>query len=562
MSKEYAAREDLGLLRREYQGALHMPPPVRARLLEALPELVPDLSARVNEPQCATELLAIVRAELNRRPLPFDNATLHLVNALHNIHDTSEVMSEKARLLLELANLSDEKIEPYRYLPNERGITPPRSIVRERAIVTLARSSLFLNDARVRRFLLSKAIVSDSSWEQRLLAFPTASLMGTDAEPEFGKPLLYAQLRQIRTHLFARPGVFGLDATLTLLTRVAAFADYYGAEGDVRSTLAEILANAGQFPLTLGVAGATRDLVVTAEQALQDLADGSKHRNWPPWPLPIPKHVTQLTIDAQGTDPTIVSWPPRFVAERQRLIRRELARTTWPEVRCWLIKQLALWTPRHDHDALLNALVTESDAQECALTVSFELEGVAALERAELARAFLEQPPLRFGRNPRVVAARHALVKHQDWLIQDSRLRNSVVEQGAREDASLLWSRHRDELSVNLLEARFEFQPVLEHALELALASPILADQERGRLLVRHWFDLLQVSVKAELDRDGYDIAATLLFWLAENGSLVGVDAEIRDLLAALPDRFATSREIASVLLELSRLKSLGTDLR
>ena len=80
--------------------------------------------------------------------------------------------------------------------------------------------------------------------------------------------------------------------------------------------------------------------------------------------------------------------------------------------------------------------------------------------------------------------------------------------------------------------------------------------------MVRHWFDLLQVSVKAELDRDGYDIAATLLFWLAENGSLVGVDAEIRDLLAALPDRFATSREIASVLLELSRLKSLGTDLR
>jgi hypothetical protein len=49
-------------------------------MLEALPSLLPDSSDRADEPQCAPELVEEVHALLDARPLPYGDATLHLIN--------------------------------------------------------------------------------------------------------------------------------------------------------------------------------------------------------------------------------------------------------------------------------------------------------------------------------------------------------------------------------------------------------------------------------------------------------------------------------------------------
>lgn len=78
----YVSREDLALLRREYRRAESAPPPMRARMLQALPGLLPDLSSRRDAPTCAPEILERVATDLDQRPLPYSNATLHEIRTL------------------------------------------------------------------------------------------------------------------------------------------------------------------------------------------------------------------------------------------------------------------------------------------------------------------------------------------------------------------------------------------------------------------------------------------------------------------------------------------------
>ena len=85
-------------------------------------------------------------------------------------------MPEKARLLLRVAQLSDDAIGSYQRLAEERGPSPPPLQSRARALARLAQSNLFLNDRRVRRFLLDTALHSNDAREEGSVAFTVAEV--------------------------------------------------------------------------------------------------------------------------------------------------------------------------------------------------------------------------------------------------------------------------------------------------------------------------------------------------------------------------------------------------
>jgi hypothetical protein len=359
LAANYAESSSLLLLRREFERANEAPPALRARILEELPSLMPDLSDRVDEPRCAPELVGTLADELDRTPLPFDNATLHLMNALGNVHDTTDVMDEKGRILLRLASLHDHRIGGYQRLPEERGPSPGPASLRLRALGLLARSNLFLNDELVRQFLLEKALTSKDSREEWLVAGPASRVFTTQAEPRYGRRLLATWLERSRARLSAPADPLSLEALLVHVNYLGAYADTYGMEGAVKDLLDSVVNADGAVSSTAGIDGGAHDLASRAVVALADIEDGPRVRKWFEPDAPFPTRVRRSPYDGVLDDTTIVDWPRAVLESRLRTLDDEIAALgKESRGRCALVHQRATMTPERAQAALFDAWTT------------------------------------------------------------------------------------------------------------------------------------------------------------------------------------------------------------
>ncbi|WP_437949471.1 hypothetical protein WME98_00845 [Sorangium sp. So ce296] len=120
-----AADEMLALMRRERDRAERAPSPlVRARILEAIPGLFPDMSGLARAPRCSDELADESAAALRGEPLVFSRL---LVARLRTARDPGA--------LLPLVTRREESITTYQLGPEEPA--PPRSLVRSLALASL-----------------------------------------------------------------------------------------------------------------------------------------------------------------------------------------------------------------------------------------------------------------------------------------------------------------------------------------------------------------------------------------------------------------------------------------
>jgi hypothetical protein len=556
LATRFADRPDLQLVQREFKRGSEASPAVRARIYEALPSLFPDLSDRRDEPACAPQLVEALAAELGRRPLRFDNATFHWLDALGSVGDTTDVMPEKARLLLRVAALKPDAIGDYQRLPEERGPTPTATQLRARALAHLALSNLFLNDGRVRRFLLDKALQSSDPREEGLLAFAAANVFRGSGEAKYARPLLEHWLAQSRRRLSEPPAPATLEVLLSHLNYLGAYADRNGLETQVRPLLQGIIAADGEVPLTLGQRGGAQDLLVRAAQALDDSLDGPEHQNWLEPDLPFPARRRVSRVDWALDDSTVVEWTPDVTGQRLRELDQELAQTHDPELRCWLVRQRGAWTPRAQRETWFNAQLGDVRAPTCALTAALALEGIPARTRAKAVAGLLEEPglPRPLEAPTRTLVGWLALVDHPDWLDADGQLQERLVEQALAEDARVLWAPKHDMSSIDLARIRFELQAVLERALGLLALSATPEARTRAAALGRHWLELARASQGAAFnDLYTFQLSTALLLSLASLGPRLGLEQEVEDLLSAVPKKDDKNLRLARFVFERSR---------
>lgn len=557
LAAEFADRPDLQLVQREFKRGTEASPAVRARIYEALPSLFPDLSNRRDEPACAPQLVETLAAELESRPLRFDNATFHWLDALGSVGDTTDVMPEKARLLLRVAALKPDAMGDYVRLPEERGPTPTATQLRARALAHLALSNLFLNDGRVRRFLLDKALQASDPREEGLLAFTAANVLQGYGEAKYARPLLEHWLAQSRRRLSEPPEPATLEVLLSHLNYLGAYADRNGLESQVRPLLQGIIAADGQVPLTLGLQGGARDLLVRAAQALDDSLDGPEHQNWLEPDLPFPTRRRVSRVEWALDDSTVIEWTPDVTGRRLRELDGELAQTRDPALQCWLVRQRGAWTPRAQRETWFNAQLGDVRAPTCALTAALALEGIPATTRAKAVAELLEGPGL--PRQLEVPSARTlvgwlALVDHPDWLDADGQLQERLVEQALAEDARRLWAPKHDLSSVDLARVRFELQAVLERAVNLLNLSTAPEARARAVVLGRHWLELAQTGQGAAFnDLYTFQLSTALLLSLASLGPRLGLEQEVEGLLSAAPKQDDKHVRLARIVFERAR---------
>jgi hypothetical protein len=490
--------------------------------------------------------------ELDRTPLPFDNATLHLMNALGNVHDTTDVMDEKGRILLRLASLHDHRIGGYQRLPEERGPSPGPASLRLRALGLLARSNLFLNDELVRQFLLEKALTSKDSREEWLVAGPASRVFTTQTEPRYGRRLLATWLERSRARLSAPADPLSLEALLVHVNYLGAYADTYGMEGAVKDLLDSVVNADGAVSSTAGIDGGAHDLASRAVVALADIEDGPRVRKWFEPDAPFPTRVRRSPYDGVLDDTTIVDWPRAVLESRLRTLDDEIAALgKESRGRCALVHQRATMTPERAQAALFDAWTTSADVPECELFVAFGLDSVPVSKRARVAAKLLaEADPKRFPA-PRTLVAESVLGEHPEWIEADEGLRRSIVERALGETPLGLWQASSDISGLDIERSRFAFQAAVERALVSFARSREPGEREKARALVRHFSELYRKGLGARISSAyGYDNRRALLFTVANVGPRVGLEREVSALIDEPTEGDEWSRRVARYLFE------------
>lgn len=154
--------EMFALMRRERTRAAQATPLVRARILEAIPALFPDVSDLWPEPPCHDELeregIDLLESETGAlpagKPLVFNREFVARVRAVHD-----------APPLLRVALRDEATIGEYRLGPDEPGPPPARSFLRYRALANIPSFWIADNRADGRKLLLDRLRVGTDATE-------------------------------------------------------------------------------------------------------------------------------------------------------------------------------------------------------------------------------------------------------------------------------------------------------------------------------------------------------------------------------------------------------------
>ncbi|WP_437331702.1 hypothetical protein [Sorangium sp. So ce394] len=564
-----AADEMLALMRRERERAERAPSPlVRARILEAIPGLFPDMSGLARAPRCGDELADESAAALRGEPLVFSRL---LVARLRTARDP--------RALLPLVTRREESITAYQLGPEEPGPAPPRSLVRSLALASLPAPWLMSHHPEGRQLLLDRLRDGGDAREQLLLHGAAAALLQEAARGDparaqggAGPSLLRAWVPDLARRLEGPADRISLELAIRRLADVGAYGARFGVGPEARALVDRVLAARGELPIARGIAGAARDLAEVARGALHDLE--VPRRSAAPADLPPPRRdrlrVFGDWLDAEPAGGKVAA---ADALARVRDLDGELAILRFNPSRCRVLEELGLWLPPDEASRRFDALVAPvfdgervrlSTEALCRMRVALRLDGVDEARRVKLLLRLLSATPAQIGPpDTRGDEPHPALATPIDAA--------SVAAEAARAlDRNLGWiDRHADLrawLEAQALApvppggpaaARWRLlQPAFERVVALHASGGPAARPEAARAILRAWMDSVRAAEAQQRVADarvadapaGEGVKARLRA-LGEHGQRAGLAEEV----GAFLDERSSERAavVASYLLSL-----------
>jgi hypothetical protein len=524
--------EVFALMRRELDRAELSPPLVRARMLERLPLLFPDVSDILGEPSCVEELRARVRIDPTTRPLVYSRDLLVRMR-----------LGQDRSVLRMLARLDDSGLTDYQLSSGESGAPPPKALVRLIALSDLARS--WPPDE-----LVIDRLLHATDPRERLVVQPMASAWfdSKAAGNPAAAAVLRAILRDVPGRLRSMPDRVALELVVGALTDLGYYARRLGLVDEARAVVMMIVDARGEFSLTHGIAGAARDLHAAGRRAAFEL-DAPQSGLYRNQGLPAERIPFDPLADWLDLEPAHPQIAPADAATRVAELDSELARLQFSRTRCLVLNELSRWLLPEEGDRHFDQITTPfadldrsnvpfSEESLCRIHAAFAFPGVAATKRAALLLRLLsvtddeidaygsrldEKGPglVADPRKSRVrLAAAAALGKHPEW-IDDSPALRAWVAAAAR--TSALFSG-----DLNADREWIELQP----AFERLLAS---ADVEGGRAILAAWGDSVRaLDGKKVTNIAPGEVALARLFTIARTADRFGFRAQAKNLFADL----------------------------
>ncbi|XYH93160.1 hypothetical protein ACMHYB_35565 [Sorangium sp. So ce1128] len=559
-----ASDELLALMRRERERAARARSPlVRARILESLPGLFPDVSDSVGEPRCREELAAENAAALRGDPLVFSRL---LVARLRTAHDP--------RLLLPLVARGEERATAYQLGPDEPGPAPPRSLVRHLALASIPASWLVDDQPAGRRLVLDRLREGADARELLLLHGAAAALLRealsgdpARAQGDAGPSLLRAWLPDLARRLDGPADRVALELVLRRLADVGTYAARFGVGPEARALVERVLAARGELPLTQGLAGAARDLAEVARGALHDL--DVPQRSPAGADLPPPRRDRfRVWADWLDAEPAGGKVPAADALARVRDLDGELAALRFSAARCRVIEELGQWLPPDEASRRFDALVAPvldgdrvrlSTEALCRMRVALRLDGVDEARRVKLLLRLLSATPAQIGprdtsgdeprpalgmsldEEPVGEVAARALARNLGWIDRHADLRAWLEAQALAPVPP--GARARERWSI--------LQPAFERVLALHASGAPEARPEAARAIVRAWMASIRAAEAQQGAAHAFagEVASARLRALGEHGGRAGLAEEVGAFLGERKDQRAAV--IASYLLTL-----------
>lgn len=541
--------EMFALMRRERDRAAIASPLVRARILESIPALFPDVSDLWPEPPCHDELEREGIDAMERRPTVFNRELVARIRAVHD-----------APPLLALALRDDASLTDYQLGPGEPGPPPPRAFLRYRALANIPAHWIADNRAEGRRLLLDRVRYGTDATELLLLHGAAEAVFGQAlfghperAEGTDGPALLGIFISDVGQRLAGPPDRAALELVLRRIIDIGQFAARFGHESGARGVVKTVLDARGDLPLTRGVLGAARDLAEAARTALHDLDTPQKTTGYyeppPPRRQRFDPRADWLDREPAGGQPT-----DEERAARVRDLDAELAQLEHNAPRCHVIRELGEWLSEADMTARFDALIAPAWKGDrvalnteslCRLQVALGMRGVAEETRAALVLRMLNTSLPKRGERDLTLDEHHpaigypadedpvrqiaasALAEHPRWVDASAEIRG-WLERHALEPIP------RDHAPA---ATWVQLGPAFERAVEFHLSGGPEARPETARAILLAWIG----SVRTVLaDRPASHIyyreaMSRRVRSLGELGRRAGLVAEVTALLDEHP---------------------------
>jgi hypothetical protein len=251
----------------------------QACALERVPSFFYDYSDQSDAPSCAPEFVArMAEAIFEAEPIEFTRVLLARIHAVGAVGDTTDVMPQKAQLLLQLAELSDAALTDYRPAPGETGPSPDKAFVRQLALFELASSNLYLNVAAARTWLNERLAAPHDDREALALLGPAREFL---ADTLWGHPaaavdngsfaLLAAWIADVPRRCAGPWTPESFELLLVRLEALGYYGEKFGMRDAAREALDALLAARAEVALVEGWPAARHDLYVNAALARFDL---------------------------------------------------------------------------------------------------------------------------------------------------------------------------------------------------------------------------------------------------------------------------------------------------
>ena len=492
--------EQIALMQREWERAKHASPYVRARTLEKLRHLSPDLSDRFPAPRCDDDLVRRNAQAIAARPLPF---TRLLVAQLRTTYGVNEV--------LDLIDLPETSITPYALASEEAGPPPSRRLVHYLAPLHAPDP---MNYAESNRRLREHVGRTSDPLDLLILHGIATGIMderpvgkGERMRPE-ARAVVSSWLEDIPRRIHGAPDPVGLELCLRRIFDLGRLAVRIGLEtGELHALLDPIIAQRGEVPLTRGIDQGAHDLAEVAREALydvQELPPDHSHYYEPPPPRRKRFSVREYL---DGNEPA--NGRPTVEAMQRRVgdLDSELQTLRMNQARCWVLDEIARWSPPGEGPRRFDALIAPvfdgdrvrfSTETMCRVTSSLELEDVDDQRRAKLVLHLLAAPPQRI--DPRDYSADGRGV----FGIEEDEVRSVAagalagrLELVDRDPALRSWLTAEAQRQVPGREA-IHSTAILQRAFERALA---VSDRETARAVLRAWMASIrtvEAAIKAK----------------------------------------------------------------
>jgi hypothetical protein len=499
------AREAYPLAAREYARAIMTGSPgLSAQIFEAIPSLFVD----VTDTRLPTFTESFVKLTGNwprsGGKIVFSRELLGRVRALARVVDTMDIMEEKARVLIELAEMEEARISAWTPAPGEpksaAAAAPPKSLVRRMAIAALARSGLFLNDPAAHAFLL-KNLARPRNDAEALLLTPLAALYlkyplpsEPPSEEEERRRLLRSWLTELPRRLSLPADAISAEIVIGRLAILGDAGTRLGLRTALLPLLSDLVRKRGEVPVTAGDAEEARALHAVAVGALYDLDHAGIPRfSGRPYLGRTQARVptAEALLKGELLAPVVSAAAPPRIAD----LSGEATALRGSHARCYVARGLATAAP--DDQPRFAALVTPDRAQPhetiCRTDAALSMTGIPLAQRSAALLALLDDERMRVVPHCENMVMIRERTKTEE---RQERLLPLVLEHPELLDASELLRARLLSLGSSrvVLDSWFVFGPLYERAFAISVvgAAQKTPDARAAEARLRAWIELLR----------------------------------------------------------------------